>query len=182
MTVTLVPPGPDLLDQYAAALAQGWSPDNTRDVSAEQLAALRADPDAFLAGLVSNSGTITLWDGRKVPKLPSIRRWIFDGDFCGSIGFRWQEGTEELPDYVLGHIGYAVVPWKRRRGYAGAALRLTLAEARAKGMARVMVNCSDNNAISRRVIEGCGGVLERSFDHPAFPGEAELVFWVPTGG
>ena len=36
----------------------------------------------------------------------------------GSIGFRWQVGTEALPPHCLGHVGYAVVPWKQRRGYA----------------------------------------------------------------
>ena len=55
---------------------------------------------------------------------------MWDGEFCGSIGFRWQPGTSTLPPYVLGHIGYAVVPWKRGRGYATQALALLLPEAR----------------------------------------------------
>jgi predicted acetyltransferase len=182
MTVSLVPPCVALLEGYAAALAQGWSPDNTRDVSAEQLAALQADPVAFLAAQLDQTGTITLWDGRVVPKLPGFRHWISDGEFCGSIGFRYQPGTEELPPHVLGHIGYAVVPWKRRRGYATAALRLMLGEAALVGLARVMVTCAGSNAISRRVIEGAGGRLAREFAHPAVPGETEQVFWVPTAG
>jgi predicted acetyltransferase len=41
---------------------------------------------------------------------------MWDGEFCGSIGLRWLPGTEELPPHCLGHIGYAVVPWKRRLG------------------------------------------------------------------
>jgi predicted acetyltransferase len=178
--VRLIAPARAHLDQYADALAQGWSPDNTRDVSAEQLVALPADPEAFLADLVSQEGEITLWDGRRVPKLPSVRRWIWDGSFCGVISLRHQPGTEELPDHVLGHIGYAVVPWKRRRGYATAALRLMLDEAAALGLARVMVNCSDDNIVSRRVIMANRGVLARAFELPAFPGETEMVFWVPT--
>ena len=172
--IRLVPPCADLLDGYAAALAQGWSPDNTRDVSAEQLAALRADPAAFLASQLDQTGTITLHDGRIVPKLPGFRHWISDGTFCGSIGFRHQPGTEDLPPYVLGHIGYAVVPWKRRLGYATAALQLMLAEASKAGLARVMITCSDNNVPSRRIIENAGGVLERSYAHPAFPGELDI--------
>jgi predicted acetyltransferase len=39
-----------------------------------------------------------------------IVRWILDGDVSGAIGFRWQAGTADLPAYVLGHIGFSVVP------------------------------------------------------------------------
>jgi len=181
MTIRLMAPGRDLLAGYAAALAAGWSPDNTRDVSGEQLAALRADAGAFLDRLTAQGGTITLWDGREVPKLPHVRRWISDGEFCGSIGLRWQEGSDDLPPHVLGHIGYAVVPGKRRRGYARAALGLMLGVAREVGLGRVMLTCAESNVASRRVIEANGGVLTRRTAHPAFPDEMELEFWIGLG-
>ncbi len=44
----LVPPSEEMLSAYAAALEKGWSPNNLRDVSVEQLAALRLDATAFL--------------------------------------------------------------------------------------------------------------------------------------
>lgn len=69
-----------------------------------------------------------------MPRLPGFRRWIWDGEVAGSIGLRWQRGTAELPPHVLGHIGYAVMPWKRRRGHATEAVRLMLGEARALGL------------------------------------------------
>jgi predicted acetyltransferase len=47
---------------------------------------------------------------------------------------RWQPGTAELPSYVLGHVGYSVVPWKRRRGYATAALAELLTQIPALGL------------------------------------------------
>jgi predicted acetyltransferase len=50
--------------------------------------------------------------------LPFRLFWIHDGDFCGSINLRFVRGSEELPPCVSGHVGSAVVPWKRRRGYA----------------------------------------------------------------
>ena len=62
----------------------------------------------------AKGGPITLPDGTQVARLPGFVRWMWDGEFCGQIGFRWQFGTEALPPHCLGHIGYAVVPWKRR--------------------------------------------------------------------
>jgi predicted acetyltransferase len=77
---------------------------------------------------------VTLPDGTAAARLPGFRRWIWDGDFAGVIGLRWQPGTEALPQYVLGHIGFSVVPWKRRRGYATRALALLLDDARREGL------------------------------------------------
>ena len=65
---------------------------------------------------------------------PASSRWMWDGEFCGRIGFRWQPGTEVLPPHCLGHIRYAVVPWKKRRGHATRALAAMLPLARAEGL------------------------------------------------
>lgn len=180
MTIALVEPGHALLPGYAAALEAGWSPNTTRDVSSEQLQALRADPDVFLRDLVDPNGTISIDDGRVVPKLPSHLFWITDGDFCGSINFRFQPGTEELPPYCSGHIGYSIVPWKRQRGYATEALRQVLPLARREGFDRVSITCDDSNIGSIRVIEANGGVLAQRVPHPDKPGHEKLAFWVKT--
>ena len=160
-SVRLVVPSRALLDGYVAALRTGWSPDNLRpQVAQEQLAAIAADADAFLAGLVdreAKGGPITLPDGSQVPRLPGYRLWITDGEFCGSVGFRWQPGTTELPPHVLGHIGYAVVPWKRNRGCATRGLALMLREARREGLDHVTITTEPDNVASQRVIEANGG-------------------------
>src|SRR4051812_37111883 len=126
----LLKPSSAQLHGYADALRRGWSPDNMRpQAGLEELKQLEADPEGFVASLTdreARGGPITMPDGSQVTRLPGYRLWLWDGEFAGSIGFRWQPGTSELPAHVLGHIGYAVVPWKRGRGYAKEALRLML--------------------------------------------------------
>jgi predicted acetyltransferase len=156
-SLRLVAPTLDRLAQYAAALDAGWSPDTTQDVSATQLAALRRDPEAFLVELTRQDGMIVNASGLAVPRLPSRVFWLDDGEFCGVINLRFVEGSDALPDYVSGHIGYAVVPWKRRRGYATAALALILPVAREVGLKRIEITCDDDNEASRRVILKNGG-------------------------
>lgn len=161
VTLRLLPPSLDLVAGYVAALECGWSPDTTRDVSGEQLAVYRRDPAALIHDITRQDGTIALADGVLIPRLPSRTLWLDDGEFCGSINLRFAPGTDELPPRVSGHIGYAVVPWKRRRGYATEALRRMLPIARQLGLMRLKVVCDESNEPSRRVIAANGGVLER---------------------
>ena len=172
----LVEPSLEALPGYAAALAGGWSPDTTQDVSAEQLGAIRRDPTAFLAELTRQDGMFRQASGREVPRLPSRIFWLDDGEFCGVINLRFVAGSDLLPDYVSGHIGYAVVPWKRRRGYATRALGLILPVAREVGLCRVEITCDEDNEPSRRVIERNGGVFVGTRPVPGSP--AKLVFHI----
>ena len=177
-TMQLVVPSMDHLSSYVAALETGWSPNNVRNVSAEQLADIRENPVAFIVGLSMQGGTITLPDGTMRPKLPFLARWIWDGEFCGSISLRWQEGTDTLPPYVLGHIGYAVVPWKRGRGYATEALRRMLIEARSVGLKRLEITTDPDNLASQRVIERNGGRYVDTFVNEHFGPEPHLRYVV----
>ena len=166
--MTLVWPARRYLPGYIDALQRGWSPDNLRGEAAarEELTRIAENPDAFLASLVDREAAgdpIVLPDGTTVARLPGYRRWIWDGEFCGSVGFRWQHGTEALPPHCLGHMGYAVVPWKRRRGYATEALRQLLPEARAEGLRYVELTTQPDNQPSQRVILANGGVLVEEF-------------------
>ena len=172
----LVTPSQSHLPSYVAALERGWSADNIRGAAAarEELARIEADADAFLASMEDREAKgppVTLPDGSTVPRLPGFRRWIWDengvGEFAGSIGLRWQPGTASLPPHCLGHIGYAVVPWKQRNGYATAALRLILPEAKTLGLPFVELTTDADNLPSQRVIEHAGGTLHEHFNKPA---------------
>lgn len=167
----IVVPAPDHLPGYVAALRQGWSPDNVRGKPAadEELSKIDRDSTAFLGSLVDREAKgepITLRDGSVVARLPGYRHWLWDGEFCGAIGFRWQHGTEALPPHCLGHIGYAVVPWKQRLGYATEALRQLLPMAGAEGLRYVEITADADNLASQRVIEANGGVVVEQFTKP----------------
>lgn len=175
MTIRLIAPDLDRMAEYAAALKRGWSPNNERDVSGEQFALYQSDPQALLDDMTRQDGTLTLGSGAVVPRLPSRVFWIDDGEVSGYLNLRWQPGTEILPPYCHGHIGYAVVPWKRRRGYATQALALALPLARDVGLTRINITCDENNEPSRRVIVANGGVPAGRF---AADGKLKLSFWI----
>jgi predicted acetyltransferase len=169
--VNLVWPGPEYLHGYLEALQKGWSPDNVRGKAAadEQLAMIAGNSNRFLAGLIDREAKgkpIDLPDGSTVARLPGFTRWLWDGEFCGAIGFRWQPGTEALPPHCLGHIGYTVVPWKQGRGYATLALRQLLPAAAAEGLRYVEITTDPENIASQRVIVANGGTLVERFLKP----------------
>ena len=166
----LVWPAAEYLDGYIHALEQGWSPDNRRpEAGHEELARIAADPFRFIADQIDREAKgpkVILPDGRAVPRLPGYTQWMWDGEFCGLINFRWQPGTTELPPYCLGHIGYSVVPWKRRRGYATLALQLTLSQANKEGLPYVEIVVDADNVASRKVVEANGGEVIAHFRKP----------------
>jgi hypothetical protein len=101
----LVAPSLAGIPGYAAALEAGWSPNNERDVSGEQLALLRRDPMLLIDELTRQHGTIKTGSGLEVPRLPSRTFWLDDGEFCGAINLRFAPGTDELLPHVHGHVG-----------------------------------------------------------------------------
>ena len=177
----LVWPAAEYLASYVDALKRGWSPNNLRrEAAGEELAEIEQDAPRYLARQIDREGKgppVILPDGSTVKRLPGYRRWMWDGEFCGSIGFRWQSGTNELPPHVLGHIGYAVVPWKQQRGYATKALALLLEDVRREqlGLTYVELTTEPENVPSQRVITASGGQLVERFVKPAEYGGADSL-------
>jgi predicted acetyltransferase len=179
----LVVPTLDRLDGYADALRRGFWSDNTRrEASArEELERLAAAPAAFVASLddpFAKGPPVRLPDGSTVPRLPGYRRWMWEDGFCGFVNFRWQAGTSALPPYCLGHVGYGVVPWKHRRGYATRALALQLPACRREGLTYVELTTDQDNLASQKVITANGGVLVESFFADRH-GKEQLRFRIP---
>lgn len=177
----LIWPSERYLPGYVSALERGWSPNNLRpEAGREELEKIAKDPARFLEELVDRDAKgppYPMPDGTFVARLPGYRRWMWDGEFCGSIGLRWQRGTNALPSDCLGHIGYAVVPWKRGKGYATLALKELLLAAPAEGLSYVEVTADPSNFASQRVILANGGVLVEKFvKSKQFGGTEELRF------
>jgi predicted acetyltransferase len=86
--------------------------------------------------------------------------WVaeVDGELVGTVSVRF--GLNDFLAHRGGHIGYAVHPTHRRRGYATQILRLAVDLARREGVTDVLVTCNDDNEASAGVIEACGGELE----------------------
>jgi len=98
--------------------------------------------------------------------VPSTFLFAFDGaSIVGRVSIR-----HALNGFLLrlgGHIGYAVVPEFRRRGYATEMLRQSVEIARERfGIRPVLVTCDDDNVGSIRTIEKNGGRLENVITGP----------------
>ena len=176
----IVRPDQVYLDSYKSALIQAISSGTAAYLEEAQrdLSEIAADPESFLAKQEDPKalgGDVKLPDGSFVPRIPGITRWMWDGQVCGSINFRWQAGSTELPPNCLGHIGYEVFSWKRNKGYASAALKEILPEAVKLGMPFVELTTDVNNLISQRVIEKNGGVLHEKFVKPPAHGGTDAL-------
>jgi predicted acetyltransferase len=115
--------------------------------------------------------------GRSLPEgwvRSSLLAAVVDGDLVGRASIRF-----ELNDFLLnygGHIGYAVRPAFRRRGFATEILRQSLIVARAEGVDDVLVTCDEDNLASARVIERQGGVFEDRRVKP--DGVVKRRYWI----
>ena len=99
---------------------------------------------------------------------------IVDGSIVGRVSVRF--ALNEFLSGFGGHIGYAVLPEHRRRGFATEMLSQALVIARADGVDRVLVTCADDDVGSARTIERNGGVLENRVTRPG--GGVTRRYWI----
>ena len=165
----LVKPGVKFLESYLDCLRRGVDPIRYVESATpytNEIEAISNDVDKFFKQTFNITGggdPVKMDDGTFAERLPSITWWLWDGEFCGRIQFRWQHKTVELPPFCLGHIGYGVVPWKRNKGYAVKALRMMLDEIKYCGFPYVELTTDSENEISQKVILKCGGEFVEDF-------------------
>ena len=85
-----------------------------------------------------------------------------NGRIVGRVSIR-----HALNDYlqrVGGHIGFAVLPAHRRRGYATEILHQSLRILAEEGIDRALVTCDEENVASATIIEHLGGELTGRVD------------------
>ena len=162
-------PRPELGASFIAALEAGFAFGDGRTKSALEIAAIEAGLAPYLALLNAQGGTVTLPNGAEVERMPHSQLWLTDGaEFLGTFNIRYR--LSPLLRFRGGHIGYAVPPHRRGRGLATEGLKLMLEHARAAGLARLLLTCTDGNVASAKVIERNGGWLEAVLPDPEADG------------
>lgn len=86
-----------------------------------------------------------------------------DNKIVGVIRIRY-ELNESLYNYG-GHIGNAVRPSERNKGYSTEMIGLVLQEAKKLGIGNVLMTCGRDNPASAKTIMKNGGVLENEVEH-----------------
>lgn len=104
--------------------------------------------------------------GEDLPEnwVPSTTYWLVDeGEFIGHINIR-----HELNDNLKqqgGHIGYAVRPSERGKGYGKKLLELGLEKAKNEiGIKNILLTCDTGNTPSLKLIEGTGAKFENEVE------------------
>ncbi len=116
--------------------------------------------------------------GEDLPEgfVPSTTYWLMeDGEYIGHVNIRHRL-TPAL-ERLGAHIGYAIRPSWRGKGYGTQMLRMALEKARSLGVERVLITCDKDNIASRKVIEKNGGVFR---DEIEVEGRSTptLRFWI----
>lgn len=103
--------------------------------------------------------------------------WLVEGDkFIGRLAIR-HTLNEKLMN-VGGHIGYAIRPSERHKGYGSLALKLGLIKAKELGIKKALLTCKKTDEGSRKIIEKNGGIFENEVISDE--GTPSLRFWITT--
>lgn len=156
----------DMADEFLAAGEECWVRRHAEAV---------ADFAAFVRMFDDHARGVNLLEGR----VAYNDFWLMRGDrMIGRLNFR-----HRLTEHLLhegGHIGYAIRPSERRRGYGTRMLALALPRVRAFGLTRVLITCDTKNVASAKVIEHSGGILE-NVCLARETGKPKARYWIDLG-
>jgi predicted acetyltransferase len=174
----LTAPDLRLMASFVEAMREGYARDNLRPETPESIAAIAAQPEAFVRQMLKPPTSIVLPDGSVGERVPETHLWYAEGEtFLGSVGIRHR--LNAVLEQWGGHIGYAVRPSARGRGCASAMLQGALAWCRVNlPLQRVMLTVAEDNPASIRVIEKAGGVLQDVVPQIWRKGELGRRYWI----
>lgn len=102
-----------------------------------------------------------------------------DNKIVGMIDIRHSLENEFLAVYG-GHIGYAIRPSERKKGYATQMLVMALEYAASINLSKVMLACYADNTASLKTITKCGGVFSESKKY--MDGKSINIYWIDLSG
>ena len=169
--LVLVPPGAHLRDSYRALVAEFVAYGDA--LVPFTLAFDNTDFDAFLSRLADCAKGVGVPDGFVAHStFWLVRDWT---EVVGVSNIRHTLTPALLREG--GSIGYGIRPTARGEGLGSAILRLSLLQATALGVPRVLVTCGKQNLASSAAILRNGGVLE-SEEYLADRGEVVQRYWI----
>lgn len=115
-------------------------------------------------------------NGISLPRgiVPASTFWLVDkGVFIGRVSIR-HKLNKKLRSFG-GHIGYAIRPSKRNKGYGSKILELALKEAKKLKLKKVLITCDDDNIASQKIIEKNGGKLQ---EKKKWEGKLMRFYWI----
>jgi predicted acetyltransferase len=143
-----------------------------RNEGDDRLRRVLEDPHAFLQAAWRDELALGLSPGR----VGQSHYLLFDGRrLVGGSRLRYRLSPPLLRDG--GHVGYEIRRCDRGRGLGRAILRLTLDEARARGLRHILLTAGRGNEASIRVILSGGGQPDGSSISP-ITGEVMQRFWI----
>lgn len=114
--------------------------------------------------------------GKNLPHgyVPDTTYWLIDADeFIGHVNIR--HALNENLMKVGGHIGYAIRPSARQKGYGTKILELVLPKAKEIGLRKVLLTCDESNIASKKIIEKHRGQFQDKVHGERGP---KLRYWI----
>lgn len=104
---------------------------------------------------------------------------IEDNKLIGIIDFRHKLSSDFLLKFG-GNIGYSIVIYERKKGYAKKILKLMLDKCKEFGKDKVLLTCDKENIASRKTIIANGGLLENTIEDNVGLSKSGIIerYWI----